>query len=60
MTGGILASASWDQTVRVWDIFNKKGIIDALGHGTEVLSVDFHPNSKDLVSSTLAGQIYFW
>lgn len=46
--------------MRVWDIFDKKGFIEALSHGTEVLSVDFHPNNKDLISTTLAGQIYLW
>jgi len=46
--------------VRVWDIFEKKGIIDSLGHPSEVLSVDFHPNNKDLVATTLSGQIYTW
>ncbi len=31
-----------------------------MGHGTEVLSVDFHPNNKQLLSTTLGGQIYLW
>jgi len=55
-----LASGSWDQTVRVWDIFEKKGIIDTLGHSSEVMSLDFHPNNKDLVTTTLSGQVYTW
>ena len=56
----MLVSGSWDQTARVWDIFNKKGIIDSLGHSTEVLAVDFHPNNKDVVTTTLSGQMYMW
>lgn len=57
---GVLASASWDQTVRVWDIFDKKGIVDTLGHSSEVVSVEFHPNGKEIVSSTLSGQMHIW
>jgi len=44
----------------VWDIFEKKGAVDSLNHGSEVLSVDFHPNGKDIVSTTLGGQMYLW
>jgi periodic tryptophan protein 2 len=54
-SGNFLASSAWDNTVRVWDIFDKKGIVDTLGHSSEVLSVDFHPNNKDLISTTLSG-----
>ena len=46
--------------MRVWDIFEKKGSVDALSHASEVVSVDFHPNNKDIVSTTLGGQIYMW
>ena len=56
----MLISGSWDKTVRVWDVFEKKGSVDALTHASEVLSVDFHPNNKDIVATTLGGQIYMW
>jgi periodic tryptophan protein 2 len=56
----MLFSGSWDKTVRVWDIFEKKGAVDSLTHASEVLSVDFHPNGKDIVATTLGGQIYMW
>ena len=56
----MLVSGSWDHTVRVWDIFEKKGSVDTLNHPSEVLSVDFHPNNKDIVATTLGGQIYMW
>jgi periodic tryptophan protein 2 len=59
-TGAMLVSGSWDQTVRVWDIFEKKGSVDSLAHTSEVLSVDFHPNNKDIISTTLGGQMYMW
>jgi periodic tryptophan protein 2 len=43
--GNFLASSSWDNTVKVWDIFDKKGIVDTLSHSSEVMCVDFHPNN---------------
>jgi periodic tryptophan protein 2 len=58
--GALLVSGSWDTTVRVWDIFERKGSVDALNHASEVLSVDFHPNSKEVISTTLGGQVYLW
>ena len=58
--GAMLVSGSWDHTVRTWDIFEKKGSVDTLTHPSEVLAVDFHPNNKDLVATTLGGQIYTW
>jgi periodic tryptophan protein 2 len=59
-SNSILVSGSWDETCKVWDIFDKKGSIETLQHGSEVVSLDFHPNSKDLVTTTLAGQVYTW
>jgi periodic tryptophan protein 2 len=54
-TGATLVSGSWDKSVRVWDIFEKKGSVDSLAHASEVLSVDFHPNNKDIITTTLGG-----
>lgn len=56
----ILASASWDATVRTWDVFNSKGNVDVLQHNHDVLAVAWHPDGKHLASSTLDGQIYYW
>jgi len=46
--------------VRVWDIFDKKGSVESLPHGAEVTSVELHPNTKDVISTTLSGQVYIW
>ncbi|KAL4425513.1 hypothetical protein ABPG75_009529 [Micractinium tetrahymenae] len=56
----LLASASWDKTVRTWDVFNGKGAVEALEHQHDVLALAWRPDGKQLASSTLDGQIYFW
>mmetsp|Transcript_3379 Transcript_3379/g.5678 ORF Transcript_3379/g.5678 Transcript_3379/m.5678 type:complete len:393 (-) Transcript_3379:434-1612(-) len=57
---GQLTSSSWDQQVKVWDVFGKNGNIDNFEHSDEVLQSVFHPNQNDILTSTLGGQIYIW
>jgi periodic tryptophan protein 2 len=59
-SGSLLASGSWDYTVRIWDIFSKKNIVDTLNHNSEVVSIAFHPNEKEIISSTLNGAMHIW
>jgi len=60
-TGSRLASSSWDNTVKIWDIFGRQGLLETLQHSSEVVTCDFHPSIKnELVSSTLGGQMFVW
>lgn len=56
----VLASSSWDNTVRLWDVFASKGTVETFQHNHDVLTVAFRPDGKQLASSTLDGQIHFW
>ncbi|ODQ64640.1 WD40 repeat-like protein, partial [Nadsonia fulvescens var. elongata DSM 6958] len=57
---GMLASASWDRTVRVWDIFSRSVSVEPVDFSSDVLDVAMSPNSKTIAVSTLDGQISFW
>ncbi|XP_076921668.1 periodic tryptophan protein 2 [Bidens hawaiensis] len=59
-TSAILASSSWDRTVRLWDVFDGKGSVETFQHTHDVLTVVYRPDGKQLACSTLDGQIHFW
>ncbi|KAJ0924868.1 putative transcription factor WD40-like family [Helianthus annuus] len=59
-TNAILASSSWDRTVRLWDVFDGKGSVETFPHTHDVLTVVYRPDGKQLACSTLDGQIHFW
>ncbi|KAL4194141.1 hypothetical protein AMTRI_Chr05g67220 [Amborella trichopoda] len=56
----VLASSSWDKTVRLWDVFDGKGAVETFPHTHDVLTVVYRPDGKQLACSTLDGQIHFW
>ncbi|CAK7350569.1 unnamed protein product [Dovyalis caffra] len=48
----ILATASFDRTVRIWDAAKpSKSLFKLLGHSEQVMSLDFHPRKVDLLCS---------
>lgn len=59
-TNAILASSSWDKSVRLWDVFQGKGVVETFPHTHDVLTVVYRPDGKQLACSTLDGQIHFW
>eukprot|EP00177_Eucheuma_denticulatum_P004918 GFKZ01008937.1.p1 GENE.GFKZ01008937.1~~GFKZ01008937.1.p1 ORF type:complete len:966 (+),score=127.01 GFKZ01008937.1:494-3391(+) len=57
---GTLATSSWDRTVRLWDMYERKGSCEVLEHSKEVLSVTFRPDGKEFASCTASGEIQLW
>jgi WD40 repeat protein len=57
-----LATSSFDKTVRVWDADNPGYSLRTFtGHSASVMSLDFHPNKDDLISSCDGdGEIRYW
>ncbi|OAJ36787.1 hypothetical protein, variant [Batrachochytrium dendrobatidis JEL423] len=56
----VLASSSWDKTVRIWDIFARDKQSEIFDHQSEVLTLAFTPDSKCIATATLDGQICIW
>ncbi|TFK70173.1 WD40 repeat-like protein [Pluteus cervinus] len=55
-----LASASWDRTIRVWNVFGRSRAVEPFQLTSDVLSLAFRPDGKELAASTLDGQITFF
>lgn len=58
--GSTLASASWDRTVRIWDIFSRHGSVEPFEQQSDVLAIALRPDSKQVAVATLDGQVAFW
>lgn len=59
-TGNLLASGSWDGTVRVWSVFGRSGAVEPFVLGSDVLAVAFRPDGRELAVATLDGQLVFF
>ena len=58
--GSLLASSSYDKTVRLWDVKtgNQKRLL--IGHKEGIVAVTFNPNGKRIVSASLDGTVRLW
>ncbi|KAH9976252.1 WD repeat protein [Lactifluus volemus] len=56
----VLASGSWDKSVRVWDVFSRSHTVEPFQLNADVLSLAFRPDGQELVVSTLDGQLTFF
>ena len=59
-SGDVVASGSWDHTVRIWSIFGRTQTSEPIQLQADVLHVAFRPDSKQVAVSTLDGQLTFW
>ncbi|KJE90934.1 WD repeat protein [Capsaspora owczarzaki ATCC 30864] len=56
----LLASCSWDKTVKFWDVFETTAAKETLLHQSDVLALAFRPDDQELCTATLDGQLCFW
>ena len=58
--GRLLASASSDRSVRVWDVPNATCVAVLAGHTDQVYSAAFHPDGKRLASGGRDRAVWLW
>jgi WD40 repeat protein len=58
--GRMVASASQDRSVRVWDIASRKMLLTFVGHAGPVTALAFSPNGRRVVSASSDGKLKFW
>ena len=59
---GMLASSSWDGTLRVWDLFTDKktNVTDSVAHSSEIVCMAWKPDGKTVCTGILSGMLQFW
>ncbi|KAI0244836.1 U3 snoRNP protein [Massospora cicadina] len=56
----LIATGSWDKTVRVWDVFGRGRHVEMLQIDSEVLALAYRPDGAQLAVASLNGQVTFW
>ena len=59
-TRGTLASASWDGTVKIWDLYKREGEPENIKHAQDVVCCAFRPDGKHMVTGTIGGLLSVW
>jgi eukaryotic-like serine/threonine-protein kinase len=56
----IIATASLDNTIRLWDRYNGRQILKLTGHASDVFAIDFTKDGRFLASASDDGTIRLW
>lgn len=57
---GVLASASWDRTIRIWSVFARSQQVEPIAIQSDVLAISLTRDGAKVAVSTLDGHISFW
>ncbi|MCY2952529.1 MAG: protein kinase [Planctomycetota bacterium] len=58
--GGIVASASADQSICLWDVVSRRQLARLTGHEDEVWALAFMPPGNAFVSASRDGSVWLW
>ena len=59
-SGGTLVSASWDGTVKLWDLYKQNTPTESLHHAADVVCVAYRPDGKEICTGTIGGLLSIW
>jgi periodic tryptophan protein 2 len=57
---GTLSSASWDGTVKIWDLYKREGDPESLKHAQDVVCCAFRPDGNQICTGTIGGLLSIW
>lgn len=57
---GLLASTSWDRSVRLWEVFRRSQNTESMPLSSEGLTLAFRPDGLEVCVATLDGQLSFF
>ena len=58
--GKMLATASLDHSIRLWDFATRQRLVTLQGHLSEVWAVAFSPDGQTVISAAKDGAVKFW
>lgn len=56
----LLASGSWDRSVRIYNIYAKQAKDEIYQHNDRINAISWRGDGKQLASSTFRGEVYLW
>ena len=56
---GLLASTSWDRSVRTWEVFARSGATESTEINSEGLALAFRPDGREMCVASLDGMLLF-
>ena len=57
---GTLGSASWDGTLKIWDLYKREGDPESMSHNSDVVCCAFRPDGAQVCTGTIGGILNIW